>query len=43
MRAILKYLDDNNINVVLIPPNHTDWLHSVNRSAKEFLHNEFQE
>ena len=45
--AILKYLDSNNINVVLIPPNCTDRLQpldlSVNKSAKEFLRNEFQE
>ena len=45
--TILKYLDSNNINVVLVPPNCTDQLQpldlSVNRSAKEFLRNEFQE
>jgi len=45
--AILKYLDSNNINVVLIPPNCTGRLQpldlSVNKSAKEFLRNEFQE
>ena len=45
--TILKYLDSNNVNVVLIPPNCTDRLQpldlSVNRSAKEFLLYEFQE
>lgn len=45
--TILKYLDSNNVNVVLVPPNCTDRLQpldlSVNRSAKEFLRNEFQE
>ena len=42
--TILKY---NNVNVVLVPPNCTDRLQplnlSVNRSAKEFFRNEFQE
>ena len=45
--TILKYLDSNNVNVVLVPPNCTDRLQlldlSVNRSAKKFLRNEFQE
>ena len=35
------------MNVILIPPNCTDRLQpldvSVNKAAKEFLHNEFQE
>ena len=45
--TILKYLDSNNVNVVLILLNCTNWLQlldlSVNRSVKEFLHNEFPE
>ena len=43
---ILTLLDQNNINIVLIPPNCTDRLQpldlSVNKSAKSFLRNEFQ-
>jgi len=39
--ALLKLLDENNVSVVLIPPNCTDRLQpldiSVNKSAKEFL------
>ena len=38
---LLKLLDSNNIDVVLIPPNCTDrlqpWEQSVNKAAKEFL------
>ena len=38
----LTFLDSNNVNVVLIPPNYTDRLQpldlSVNKAAKEFLH-----
>ena len=43
--AILKLLDENNISVVLIPPNCTDRLQpldvNVNKSAKEFLRRKF--
>ena len=43
--AILKLLDENNVSVVLIPPNCTDRLQpldvSVNKSAKEFLRRKF--
>ena len=43
---LLKLLDSNNINVVLIPPNCTDRLQpldlSVNKAAKEFLQKKFQ-
>jgi len=39
--TLLKLLDENNVSVVLIPPNCTDRLQpldvSVNKSAKEFL------
>ena len=39
--ALLKTLDDNHINVVLLPPNCTDQLQpldlSVNKPAKDFL------
>ena len=38
---ILRSLDENNINVVLVPPNCTDRLQpldiSVNKAAKEYL------
>ena len=44
--AILTQLDQNNINVVLVPPNCTDWLHpldiSVNKAIKNQLRAEFQ-
>lgn len=44
--ALLKLLDVENINVVLIPDNCTDLLQpldlSVNKAAKEFLWNQFQ-
>ena len=43
--AILKLLDENNVSVVLIPPNCTDRLQpldvSINKSAKEFLRRKF--
>ena len=43
---ILKILDDDNINVLLIPPNCTDRLQpldlTVNKSAKDFLRSKFQ-
>ena len=43
---LLKLLDSNNIDVVLIPPNCTDRLQpldlSVNKAAKEFLQKKFQ-
>ena len=43
--ALLKLLDENNVSVVLIPPNCTDRLQpldvSVNKSAKEFLRRKF--
>ena len=43
---LLKLLDTNMVNVVLIPPNYTDRLQpldlSVNKAAKEFLHKCFQ-
>ena len=42
----LTFLDSNNVNVVLIPPNCTDRLQpldlSVNKVAKEFLRRKFQ-
>ena len=42
---ILKFLDENDISVILIPPNCTDRLQpldiSVNKSVKEFLRKEF--
>ena len=45
--AVLKLLDENYISVVMVPPNRTDRLQpldvSVNKAAKEFLRNEFQE
>ena len=44
--GILTLLDQNNINVVLVPANCTDRLQpldlSVNRSVKAFLRNQFQ-
>ena len=43
---ILKVLDDNNINVLLMPPNCTDRLQpldlTVNKSAKDFLRSKFK-
>ena len=43
---ILKLLDTNNIDVVIIPPNCTDRLQpldlSVNKPAKEYLRDKFQ-
>ena len=43
--ALLKLLDENNVSVVLIPPNCMDRLQpldvSVNKSAKEFLRRKF--
>ena len=43
---ILKILDDDNINVLLIPSNCTDRLQpldlTVNKSAKDFLRSKFQ-
>ena len=44
--VLLKLLDAENINVVLIPANCTDRLQphlSVNKAAKEFLRNQFQQ
>ena len=44
---LLRMLDSNNINVILIPANCTDRLQpldiSVNKSVKEFLRSKFQE
>jgi len=44
---LLKLLDSNKIDVVLIPPNCTDRLQpldvSVNKAAKEFLRKRFHE
>ena len=44
-RPCRKLLDENNVSVVLIPPNCTDRLQpldvSVNKSAKEFLCKQF--
>ena len=44
---LLTLLDDNNINVILIPANCTDRLQpldfSVNKAAKEFLCRKFHE
>ena len=46
MFEVLKMLDDNQIYVVLIPPNCTDRLQpldlSVNKPAKDFLRSKFQ-
>ena len=46
-KELLSTLDDNNINVILIPANCTDRLQpldiSVNKSVKEFLRAKFQE
>ena len=43
--TLLKLLDENNVSVVLIPPNCTDRLQpldvSVNKSAKEVLRRKF--
>ena len=43
---ILRSLDENNINVVLVPPNCTDRLQpldiTVNKAAKEYLRRQFQ-
>jgi len=45
--VLLKLLDAENINVILIPANCTNQLQpldlSVNKAAKEFLHNQFQQ
>ena len=45
--SILTFLDNHNINVVLIPANCTDRLQpldlSINKAAKEFLRTEFKE
>ena len=44
-KALLKLLYENNVSVVLIPPNSTDRLQpldvSVNKSPKEFLRRKF--
>lgn len=44
---LLKILDDNNINVILIPANCTGRLQpldiSINKAVKEFLRHKFQE
>ena len=44
---LLTLLDDNNINVILIPPNCTDRLQpldlSINKAAKEFPSRKFYE
>ena len=44
---LLPLFDDNNINVILIPPNCSDRLQplglSVNKAAKEFLCRKFHE
>ena len=43
--AILTFLDENHVSVVLIPPNCTDRFQpldvSVNKTAKEFLQKKF--
>ena len=43
---LLNILDDNNIKVLLISPNCTDWLQpldlTVNKFVKDFLHSKFQ-
>jgi len=45
-QELLTMLDDNFINVVLIPPNCTDRLQpmdiSINKPAKDFLRGEFK-
>ena len=45
-KDLLKFLDDNNIHVVLIPANCTDKLQpldlSVNKASKDFLRSKFQ-
>ena len=44
--VVLKTLEDNNIDVLLVPANCTDRLQpldiSVNKAVKDFLHGEFQ-
>ena len=44
-KSLLKLLDENNVSVVLIPPNCTDRLQplnvSMNKSAKEFFQRKF--
>ena len=44
---LLKLLDSNNVDVVLVPPNCTDRLQpldvSVNKAAKDFLRKKFHE
>ena len=42
-KELLKFLDSNNIDVILIPPNCTDRLQplSINKAAKEFLRKQF--
>ena len=44
---ILKLLDANNINCVIIPANSTDQLQpmdlSINKCIKDYLHKQFQE
>ena len=43
--ALLNLLDENNVSMVLIPPNCTDRLQpldvNVNKSVKEFLRRQF--
>ena len=45
-KVVLKTLEDNNINVLLVPANCTDRLQpldiSVNKAVKDFLRGEFQ-
>ena len=44
--AVLELLEENNIDIVLVPANCTDRLQpldiSVNKAAKNFMHNQFQ-
>ena len=46
-KELLKLIDDNNINTVIIPANCTDRLQpldlSVNKAVKNFLRKQFQE